>query len=104
MSACKRCSDPIRFVTNTETGKRIPVDPVPDESGNVLAKAQQIRATTGEVTGTELVGHPRRKGEETPPGWALYMPHYATCRARIQRGRGTPRPQTLFDRIETEER
>lgn len=104
MSACRKCSSPIRFVHNTESGKRIPVDPVPDESGNVLAQVKAIRSTTGAITGTELIGHPRHKGEETPTGWALFMPHYATCRARITRGRGSPRPQTLFDRIETEER
>lgn len=101
MSACRKCSSPIRFVTNTDTGRRIPVDPVPDEGGSVIARP--IRFTTGEPS-KELEGHPRRRGEETPAGYALFMPHYATCRARITRGRGSPRPQTLFDRIETEER
>lgn len=101
MTACKGCRSPIRFVTNTETGKRIPVDPVPDEGGSILA--EPLRLTTGETT-KELRGHPQRKGEETPPGWALFMPHYATCRARITKRSRNLRPRTLFDDMETETR
>lgn len=100
MSACKKCRNPIRFVLNTDTGRRIPVDAVPDEDGNVLAR----RGKDG-----ELVGHVMTKGEQTPdviPGqtsWSRWMPHFATCQARERRGR-SPRPRTLFDDMETETR
>lgn len=96
MSACKKCRAPIRFVLNTETGHRIPVDAVPDEGGNVIARNE----------GGELVGHVKTKGEtlpESPSGWGLWMPHFATCQARMKRGR-SPRPRTLFDDMETETR
>lgn len=106
MTACRKCRNPIRFVQNTESGRRIPVDAVPDDDGNVLAYSHAIRTTKGEVVSVELIGHPRKKGEPVPAGWALFMPHYATCRARLRRGRGrgTPQPQITFDTQETETR
>lgn len=35
MSNCKRCDQPIRWVTTTGQGKRLPLDPSSDPDGNI---------------------------------------------------------------------
>ncbi len=91
MAACKKCRNPIKFVTNIETGRRIPVDAVPDEDGNVAATMSDLR---------ELVGRVLHKNEKPPDEWVVYMPHHATCRFSDRRGRKNTRPEpppTLFE-------
>jgi len=97
MAACReKCGRSIVFVRMTETGKNLPVDPVPDEGGNVYAHPVHGR----------LFGHVRTAGEPLPDGWQIYMPHVRTCVValhlnRYETGaRGAPGPKTqpaLFD-------
>lgn len=97
MSKCRRqCGRSIKFVTMSATNKNMPVDPVPDEGGNVYAR----------LVGGRLVGHVRTSGEPLPDGWQIYMPHVRTCDValhlhRFETGaRGAPGPKTqpaLFD-------
>ncbi|WP_375425968.1 hypothetical protein [uncultured Friedmanniella sp.] len=54
------------------TGRVMPVDPVPDERGNVLAE----RARDGHLI-RGLV-RPVDQGDPAPP-LKRYMPHFATC-------------------------
>lgn len=101
MSACReKCGRSIIFVTMTATGKRMAVDPVPDEGGNVYARIVRVR-------GRKLLeGHVRAAGEPLPAGWQTYMPHVRTCVVALHlhryetRARGAPGPKTqpaLFD-------
>jgi hypothetical protein len=86
---CRDCGIGIRFVYITTSKKTMPVDPQPDDDGNVYAR----------VVGGRLTGHVKVKGEECPAGWATFMPHFATCRyARRGPTKGKHKPQTLFDR------
>jgi hypothetical protein len=92
---CRECGTGLRFVYLTTSKKSMPVDPTPDDDGNVFAR----------VLGGRLTGHVQVKGEELPAGWQSYMPHFATCRnARRRVARGARRPITLFDEISTVER
>lgn len=95
MSRCRDCRMPIKFV-HPETradAKPLPVDPVPDDGGNVSARVVQGR----------LVGRVLRRGEDDPTGWQRFMPHHATCavRSRGRKGKRRPTPPpTLFDLTE----
>lgn len=88
------CADCYREVlwTITEAGKRLPVDPEPDATGNA--------AVYRDGTGTT---RSRRPSEELPlMGWErLHVPHIATCpkkrpapAAPVQRG---PLPAGVSD-------
>ena len=70
MSACRTCSFPIRFV-KMRTGSSMPVDPVPDNLGNVVALRDQIGRLTD--------GHIVPPDQPTPDGYTRLMPHYGTC-------------------------
>jgi hypothetical protein len=92
MSKCRDCSVAIKFVRIAPKGRMMPIDPVPDEDGNVVAR----------LVGGSLAGHVLTKGEEVPEGWQRYMPHAATCAVRNRGRRGVPSPRqapTLFDDV-----
>lgn len=76
MSKCRDCLVPITFVRISNTGRVLPVDPAPDEDGNVFAR----------MVGGSLAGHVRTKDEHLPAGWSVFMPHHATCQI-ASRGR-----------------
>lgn len=68
---CHRCGVTITFVRML-TGRIMPVDPVPDERGNVLAE----RARSGHL----IHGLVRPIDQDVPdPALRRYMPHWATC-------------------------
>ncbi|MEU4170981.1 hypothetical protein AB0F46_29390 [Streptomyces sp. NPDC026665] len=73
-ATCRDCHRPIIW-TFTEAGKRLAVDPTPDDKGN----AAIWRDGTGAVRS-------RRPSDELPLcGWErLHMPHVATCPTRTQ--------------------
>ncbi|MFJ5638694.1 hypothetical protein [Streptomyces sp. NPDC093223] len=73
-ATCRDCRRPVLWTT-TEAGKRLAVDPEPDPQGNA--------AVWRDGTGTT---RSRRPSDELPlTGWErLYMPHVATCPARVQ--------------------
>lgn len=74
LAACRDCGKPIRW-TVTVAGKRLAVNPIPDEDGNT--------AVYRDGTGRWLS---RRPSDELPiTGWErLHMPHVATCTAQQQ--------------------
>lgn len=72
LSECRDCHLPIRFVLIETTGRPMPINPLPDEKGNVCAR----------IAGGRLVGfvqsNDRRPGPLDP---FRFMPHAATCEA-----------------------
>lgn len=85
-SICMDCRGAVLW-TVTEGGKRLAVDPEPDETGNT--------AVYRDGTGTY---RSRRPSEELPRmGWEkLHIPHVATCPARRRTPAPAPaRPGTL---------
>lgn len=72
VSRCSRCSAPLKFV-KMRTGKAMPVDPIPDDLGNVLARPDTVgRLVDGHVKPTDPPC-------EVPAGYRRYMPHWSTC-------------------------
>lgn len=72
LAECRACTLPIRFVTLT-SGKKMPVNPKPNDRGNVAT-----RLIAGELHG-RVVG-PRSKPADHRE--VLYMAHFATCDGR----------------------
>lgn len=75
MSACRSCGAPLRWAV-TAKGRRLPLDPEPAATGNVVVDA----------TGAARVLSPL---EPRPADVPLYLSHFATCPdANIHRRRG----------------
>lgn len=83
LSECKDCHLPIRFVWIVTTGRAMPVNPQPDERGNVAA-----HIAGGRVCGF-VISQDRRPGPLDP---LRFMPHAATCEARQK-----PQPKPVVD-------
>lgn len=83
MSSCRFCEARILFV-RLDTGKAIPVNPIPDPGGNVAADWQ----------GTALVGFVLSREKPLREGFHTYRPHKADCHPDKPR---VPRPDSLFD-------
>lgn len=83
MSACRYCEATIRFV-QLDTGKAIPVNPIPDRLGNVAARPQ----------GIALVGYVISQAKPLQAGHQTYRPHKADCRPDKP---SAPRAASLFD-------
>lgn len=66
---CRFCGRRVAFVKTAATGKLMPLDPQPNDDGNVFV----TRNDAGQTLAVVL-----KKGE-TPPIGTLFMPHYATC-------------------------
>ena len=86
VSICRTCSQTIKFV-RLDTGKAIPVEPLPHPGGNVAAK---------KVGGT-LVGYVLALDKPLQPGHDQYQPHFAICKANTVPLKQTGRPQSRFD-------
>jgi hypothetical protein len=86
MSHCRECGRSIAWVTLI-TGRAMPVEPVPDARGNVVARWVHGRLVDGMVR--------QRASTPVPPGWELYMPHRATCTKVNVGGGGRPMPATV---------
>lgn len=87
MTICHDCHAQIRFV-RLDTGRPIPIDPIPyPDKGNVAAKPQ----------GTTLVGYVISKAKPLKAGYETYMPHRASCRPDKPRVHAEDRTPTLFD-------
>lgn len=108
MAECRECHGPIRFVRIINTQNMLPIDPVPDERGNVWAwRRDQYnwdalvlspgyvleaddRPAIGSVMKTAL--RPRSDAQK-------FMPHHATCPAVPRKKQSRPKPRsddTLF--------
>jgi len=82
VSTCRDCRATIRFV-RLESGKSMPVNPMPDETGTVAADWQ----------GRVLVGYVLSKTDPLRPGYRLYRAHRADCSDKPR----VPRPASLLD-------
>ena len=69
---CSECCNPILFVL-LNTGKRIPVDPMPNPRGNVAAMRIGHNLHGFVLSAT----HPDHRAP-----YVLHMPHHATCPER----------------------
>jgi hypothetical protein len=74
---CDDCGDRILWAT-TAAGRYQPLNPVPDENGNVLAYRDALGVVRARSASGVTEGSPRHPLER------LYMPHPATCRPRQQ--------------------
>lgn len=87
MSAkCRRCEAQMLFV-RLDTGRSIPVDPIPDPTGNVAARRD----------GRGLVGHVVSKDHPVEDGQQLYRPHIAACDPDKPLVTASQRKASLFD-------
>lgn len=82
-SKCHGCRAPIVFVRML-AGNVMPVDPAPDDLGNVIAR----RTPGGALLEGRVLGDKRAA---TPPGLVRLMPHWATCSNPPRR---KPAPET----------
>lgn len=83
------CGARIVFVEMTDTGRKVPVDPIPVDEGNVCAR----------LVGNQLQGYVISKDRPPERPYTRYMTHHATC---PDRPRSAPKPKpepppTLFD-------
>ena len=74
----------------TDTGKNVPVDPLPVDDGNVCARA---------VGGGRLVGYVISAARPAERGYTRFAAHFGTCPSREK---AAPKPKTepaptLFD-------
>ena len=71
LSECRGCAAPIIFA-RLDTGKAIPLNPIPHPGGNVAARMHM-----GRLIGFVISKEHRPGPQDT---WRLY-PHHATCEA-----------------------
>lgn len=87
LAECKGCGLPIRFIRITTTDRPMPINPMPDETGNVA----------GRLSGGRLVGfvisRDHRPGPLDP---FRFMPHAATCEALRKSTPPTAADEPLF--------
>ena len=88
-TSCDDCQARIVYVTMTATGKRVPVDPIPDDAGTVCAR----------LVGNVLMGYVVSQSRPHERPYTRYTTHHATC---ADRPRPAPKPKpepapTLFD-------
>jgi hypothetical protein len=85
---CDRCFATIRFV-RLDTGKPIPVDPIPtaDDKGNVAAHLE----------GKTLVGFVISREKPLQAGYRTYRPHFASCKPDKPLVLGKDRTPGLFE-------
>lgn len=91
---CQDCRQCITFVQMTATGRRVPVDPIPVDDGNVCAR----RAGTG------LVGYVISADLPPVDGYTRFAAHFGTCpdwprpgKSRTKKRGPAEQPPTLFD-------
>lgn len=86
---CRDCHEPIRFVRMRDTGRLVPVNPVPDQAGTVFARLAGV-ALVGLVTSRD-----HRPGPLDP---YRFVPHHATCEARKSSSKPPAEPHpALFE-------
>lgn len=72
MSTCRSCGAPIVWCVSASTGKRMPVDAIPDPNGNIVldrAGAEPV-VTVRPEAGLQLLD---------PPDLELHLSHFVTC-------------------------
>jgi hypothetical protein len=84
---CDRCFATIRFV-RLDTGKPIPVDPIPQpDRGNVAAHLE----------GKTLVGYVISSAKPLQAAYERYVPHFASCKPDKPRVLAKDRTPSLLD-------
>jgi hypothetical protein len=70
---CRSCGAPLRWAEHFETGKRMPLDPLPAEDGNVRI----VDWSDKPGLSLPIIA----VGASSPPGITpyRYMSHFATC-------------------------
>jgi hypothetical protein len=76
LAECRTCAEPIRFV-RLDTGKAMPVNPLPDPRGNVTASVIMGR----------LAGFVISEEHQPRPGAMRFVPHFATCEERKKKAK-----------------
>lgn len=84
LAECRDCSEPIRFVQMEDTGRAMPVNPMPNPDGNVAA-----RLAGGRLYGF-VVSQDRRPGPTSP---LRFVAHFAVCEARARAPKSRPREE-----------
>lgn len=85
---CRDCHTDVLWVTLSDSGKRMPVDPYPDDRGNVAIRKSPV---PGEWT-AYVVSHDRPPA----PGWKVVRSHMATCPKRRKEAPEREPEPTLF--------
>jgi hypothetical protein len=87
VSTCRFCFATIKFV-RLDSGKPIPVDPIPfPDRGNVAAR----------LVGHTLEGYVISQAKPLKPGFQTYVPHKAACKPEKPRVSAADRTPALFD-------
>ncbi len=87
-ASCARCGATLKFVVMAETGKRLPVNAIPDPHGLIAAR------WTGERWAG---GHTLAQGAEARPGFKRFRSHFADCRPdEVKKTRGESAASRLF--------
>jgi len=87
LAECRDCHEPIRFVRMEDTGRLLPVNPVPDPTitghGTVCAR----------LSGAVLVGYVTSRDRVASHHMPYrFRPHFATCEDRKPEAKPKPEP------------
>jgi hypothetical protein len=80
---CRDCGQHIQFVPTEATGRLLPIDPFPQDGGNVLLR----KGATGGIVARVLN---RLEATQQARAHPLYKAHQATCPARQPQPAGHP--------------
>ena len=69
LGRCRGCSRPVRWAT-TQAERQMPLDPEPDQNGNVVARLGDSQTWYARIPTTESPQAPTER---------RFMPHVATC-------------------------
>lgn len=88
-TSCDDCQARIVYVRMDATGKRVPVDPMPDDNGTVCAR----------LVGNQLQGYVESKDHPHERPYTRYVAHFGTCDSRPRPAPKPPaeEPLVLFD-------
>ena len=67
---CRRCDAILKFVRMADTGKSMPVNPIPDPTGLICAR---------KVGDRWAGGYTLKSGEQPRAGFTVFRSHYADC-------------------------
>lgn len=84
---CRECDAQLLFVVMVDTGRPLPVDPIPVADGNVCAR----------LVGNRWHGYVISADRPANPQMKRYAAHFGTCPDRVDARKPAPQaPPTLF--------